>query len=48
MPAAMFGASSVYDFSMNSLDGKPMSMADFKGKVLLLVNVASYCGYTPQ
>jgi glutathione peroxidase len=48
MPAAMFGASSVYDFSMNSLDGKPMSIADFKGKVLLLVNVASYCGYTPQ
>jgi glutathione peroxidase len=48
MPAAMFGASSVYDFSMSSLDGKPMSMADFKGKVLLLVNVASYCGYTPQ
>jgi glutathione peroxidase len=48
MPAAMFGASSVYDFSMNSLDGKPMSIADYKGKVLLLVNVASYCGYTYQ
>jgi glutathione peroxidase len=48
MSAALFGASSLYEFTMNSLEGKPMPMADFKGKVMLLVNVASRCGYTPQ
>src|SRR5579864_2916390 len=48
LSAALFGASSVYDFSMNSLEGKPMPLADFKGKVMLLVNVASRCAYTPQ
>ena len=48
MSAALSGASSLYEFTMNSLEGKPMPMADFKGKVMLLVNVASRCGYTPQ
>ena len=46
--AALFGASSIYDFTLNSIDGKPAPLAGYRGKVLLLVNVASYCGYTPQ
>jgi glutathione peroxidase len=49
--AAMSGgamAASVYDFTLNSIDGKPTPLSDFKGKVVLLVNVASRCGYTPQ
>jgi len=39
---------SVYDFTMNDIDGKPLSLSQFKGKVLLLVNTASFCGNTPQ
>ncbi len=39
---------SVLDFSMKSIDGKETKLSDYRGKVLLLVNVASQCGYTPQ
>ena len=38
----------VYDFKMKNIDGKEVSLADYKGKVLLIVNVASHCGNTPQ
>ncbi|HMC58002.1 MAG TPA: glutathione peroxidase [Candidatus Solibacter sp.] len=46
--AMAFGASNVYDFTLNSIDGAATPLASFKGKVVLLVNVASKCGYTPQ
>ena len=38
----------VYDFTLNSIDGQPAPLAAYKGKVVLLVNVASKCGFTPQ
>ncbi|MBI1769227.1 MAG: glutathione peroxidase [Bacteroidetes bacterium] len=44
----MLAASSLYDFKMNSLEGKEIDFAKFRGKTLLIVNVASKCGYTPQ
>src|SRR5450432_1073808 len=48
MATSLFAASGVYSFTLNSIDGKPAPLADYKGKVVLLVNVASKCGYTPQ
>ncbi len=38
----------VYDFEFNSIDGSKIKLNDFKNKVLVIVNVASRCGYTPQ
>jgi glutathione peroxidase len=48
MSASLFAASSIYAFTLPSIDGKPLPLANFKGKVVLVVNVASRCGFTPQ
>ena len=48
MAGSLFAASSIYDFTLPSIDGKPTPLGSFKGKVVLVVNVASQCGYTPQ
>lgn len=39
---------SIHDFQFTNLSGKAVNFSDFKGKVLLIVNTASKCGFTPQ
>jgi glutathione peroxidase len=40
--------SSIYDFSVKTIDGREQPLAEFRGQALLVVNVASRCGFTPQ
>ena len=46
--SVMAADKSVYEFTLNSIDGQPAPLAAYKGKVVMLVNVASRCGFTPQ
>ena len=48
LSASLPAASTIHEFTMNSIDGQPTPLAQFKGKVALIVNVASRCGFTPQ
>lgn len=42
------GASSIYDFKVDGIDGNKINLADYKGKKIMIVNTASLCGNTPQ
>ncbi len=46
--AGSAAAPSIYNYTLNSIDGTPTPLSTFKGKVVMLVNVASRCGFTPQ
>src|SRR5258705_13834578 len=46
--ASAAGPALFYDLKTQTLLGKPADLSEFRGKVTLVVNVASYCGYTPQ
>lgn len=44
----IINADSIYDIEINTLDGKALNLSEFKSKYILVVNVASKCGFTPQ
>jgi glutathione peroxidase len=46
--AVFLSPATIYDFKMKALDGKEIDFSQYKGKTLLIVNTASYCGNTPQ
>ncbi len=46
--SATMSAQSIYDFKVKDMAGKEVSLSDYKGKVLLIVNTATKCGFTPQ
>jgi glutathione peroxidase len=48
VPTAQAAPKSIYDFTLKSIDGQTTPLSEYKGKVVLLVNVASKCGFTPQ
>jgi glutathione peroxidase len=48
LPLIVARAQSVYDIPVKDIDGKDTSLAAYKGQVILVVNVASKCGHTPQ
>ncbi len=47
-PAVPVSERSIYDFTVRDIDGKDVRLDSYRGKVLLVVNTASNCGYTPQ
>jgi glutathione peroxidase len=47
-PTAAPFENSIYDFTVKDIDGKDVKLDTYKGKVIIIVNVASKCGYTPQ
>ena len=46
--ATTMSAQGIYDFKVKNMDGKEVSLSQYKGKVLLIVNTATKCGFTPQ
>jgi glutathione peroxidase len=47
-PKSMSAPNNLYEIKIDSLQGKPVDLSDYKGKKILFVNVASKCGFTPQ